>query len=349
MDPALKNAYDYAARAHAGHYRKGGNAPYILHPAAVATLLREIGVEDAATLRAALLHDVVENSGRTVADITEEFGETIADLVGELTRPKETRDSRDAFRRYLDGLSPRARLIKLADRIDNVRGLRAIHDDLEFVHRYLDETRALFLSGWARESHADLARTLEQAYRAAMLKWFEDLRARYRPERLRLLFLGESPPDPGQGEPRFFYGPTISRHHYLLLGMMEALYGVQADKVTGRKTEWLQRFQADGFWMLDALDAPSESKKRADRLAVLRKAAPDAVERIKAAAPAAGVILCHPLADEALRPFLRKAGILLLHEGAIPFPLPQWRRSFVDRVRLALMIGGIRLEIGPDG
>lgn len=349
VDPAVKHAYEYAAQAHAGSYRKGGSAPYILHPAAVATLVRETGIEDAATLRAALLHDVAENSSRTVADIREEFGETIADLVAELTRPKDTRQNQDAFRSYLSRLSPKARVIKLADRIDNVRGLRAIQDDLEFVRGYLDETRTLFLSGWARESHPDLARILEQAYRAAVLKRFEDLRTMYRPKRLRLLVLGESPPDPDQGEPRFFYDTTVSRHQYVFLGMMEALYGARSDEVTRSKTEWLRRFQADGFWMLDALDAPSESRKRTDRLAALRKAAPDVVERVKTLASAGGVILCHPLADEALRPFLRKAGIPLLHEGALPFPLPQWRRSFVERVRLAMMIGGIRLEIQEPG
>jgi hypothetical protein len=346
VDPALKGAYDFAARAHAGQVRKGGQAPYILHPAAVATILREAGVEEAAVLRAALLHDIVENTPRTVADIAAEFGPTIADLVAELTRPEATRQDRDAFRRYLAGLSARARLIKLADRVDNVRGLRAIRDDLEFVRRYLDETRALFLTEWSAQTHPGMARALADAYTAAALQWFEDLRLSYRPRRARVVFLGEAPPDPRQRDPRFFYSPTLSRHHYLFLGVMEALYGATFDRLAGGKADWLRRFQDAGFWMLDALEVPAESRRRADRLAALRRVAREVAERIQTVGPAVGVVICHPLADEALRPALRAGGLLLLHEGAIPFPLPPWRRTFVERVRLALMVGGIPLEIG---
>ena len=339
VDP-LKGAYDYAARAHAGQHRKGG-APYILHPAEVAAILQRAGVDEMAVLRASLLHDVVENAPRRVADIASEFGPTVADLVGELTRPEATRHDREVFRGYLDGLSGRARLIKLADRIENVRGLRAIHDDSEFVRRYLEETRALFLSEWSARTHPGLAQTLDEAYQAAVFRWFEELRTAYRPQQVRLLFLGEAPPDPKQHDARFFYGPTLSRHHYLFLGMMEALYGARLDRMAGRKAEWLRRFQGDGFWVLDALSAPAEPRRRVDRLAALKNTAHDVAERIKAVGPATGVVLCHPLADEALRPSLRAAGILLLHESVIPFPLPPWRRSFVERVRLAMMIGGV--------
>lgn len=345
VDPALKSAYDFSARAHAGQVRKGGQAPYVLHPAAVATILREAGVDEVAVLRAALLHDVVENTPRTGADIAAEFGQTIADLVGELTRPAATHEDREAFRRYLAGLSARARVIKLADRIDNVRGLRAIRDDLEFVRRYLDETRALFLGEWAAQTHPGLAVALDEAYRAAARQWCEDVRLLHRPQRVRVVFLGEAPPDPRLPDARFFYAPTLSRHHHLFLGLMEALYGARLDQIGGRKDEWLRRFQAGGFWLLDALEAAAARPRRLDRLAALRRAARDATERIQTAGPSAGVVICHPLVDEALRPVLRAAGLLLLHEGPIPFPLPRWRRVFVERVRLALLIGGITLQI----
>jgi hypothetical protein len=244
-------------------------------------------------------------------------------------------------------LSGRARLIKLADRIENVRGLRAIRDDLEFTRRYLEETRALFLSDWSERTHMGLAQTLEEAYHSAVFRYFEDLRTAYRPQRIRLLFVGEALPDPMQHDARFFYGPTLTRHHYLFLGMMEALYGVRLERIAGHKPEWLRRFQNDGFWFIDALGTPAESRKRVDRLAALRDAAPDVAERIKAAAPATGVVICHPLADEALRAPLRAAGVLLLHESAIPYPLPQVRRVFAERLRLALMIGGIAIQM-PD-
>ncbi len=164
LSDRCREAYEFAARAHNGHVRKGSNAPYIVHPVAVARVLQEVGVEDAAMLRAALLHDVVENTGRTLDEIDTRFGPDVAGLVGELTRPEETKENRSAFAEYLDGLSPRARLIKLADRIENIRGLADIPDDPEFVRRYMEETRELFIAQWTDQTHAGMARMLRVAY-----------------------------------------------------------------------------------------------------------------------------------------------------------------------------------------
>src|SRR5438067_13001807 len=68
----VRRAYAYAAEAHAGQKRVSGE-PYITHPAAVAMLIAELGME-AATVAATLLHDVPEDTERTVEDIRLEFG-----------------------------------------------------------------------------------------------------------------------------------------------------------------------------------------------------------------------------------------------------------------------------------
>jgi hypothetical protein len=60
---------------------------------------------------------------------------------------------------------------------------------------------------------------------AHSLASYEELRERYRPEPIRVLLIGESPPDPGDAERRFFYAPTLSRHDNLYRGVAEALYG----------------------------------------------------------------------------------------------------------------------------
>jgi (p)ppGpp synthase/HD superfamily hydrolase len=156
----------FAAAAHAGEVRKGSGQPYIAHPEAVAQIQRELGVDDPVILAAALLHDVVENTSVTVADIAARFGDDVAGLVGELTRPVGTHENRDAFRLYLDSLGPRALLIKLADRIENMRGLQFVHDDATFVRDYLDETRELFLP-LAERTDAQLAALLREAYESA--------------------------------------------------------------------------------------------------------------------------------------------------------------------------------------
>ncbi|MFW5897071.1 MAG: HD domain-containing protein, partial [Bacillota bacterium] len=74
----VREAYDYAARAHRGQIRESG-VKYIEHPLCVAQILADLDM-DADTLAAALLHDVVEDSEASVTDIREEFGEHVADL-----------------------------------------------------------------------------------------------------------------------------------------------------------------------------------------------------------------------------------------------------------------------------
>ena len=163
LEYALREAYEFAALAHAGQARKGSHAPYITHPLAVMNVLVDLGVRDAVTLQAALLHDVVENSHRTMHEIRESFGPDVANVVAALVRPPDTRCDRAAFSHYLRHLSHRPRLIVLADRIHNVNGLRAIVDDVAFVSAYLDETTDVFLSPWADDTDRTLAEMLRLA------------------------------------------------------------------------------------------------------------------------------------------------------------------------------------------
>jgi len=167
LEHTLRETYEVAALAHAGHARKGSLAPYVTHPLAVMSLLVDVGVQDGTVLQAALLHDVVENSDHTAGEIRARFGAEVAGLVAELTRPAETRQDRAAFGQYLERLSVRAGLIKLADRIENVRGLLTIRNDPGFVEQYLDETRELFLAPWIDRMHAELAGMLRAAFSRA--------------------------------------------------------------------------------------------------------------------------------------------------------------------------------------
>ena len=81
----LERADDFAATAHEGQFRKSGE-PYILHPIATARALVEIQFIDVETLSAALLHDVIEDTGRTVEDLEQEFGTKVARLVDGVTK-----------------------------------------------------------------------------------------------------------------------------------------------------------------------------------------------------------------------------------------------------------------------
>ena len=121
----LLRAASFAAAKHHDQRRKNpGGTPYINHPLAVAELLaREGGVEDPVVLVAALLHDTVEDTDATRADLERLFGAEVAGVVAEVTDdrtlPKEERKRRQV--EHAPHLSGRARLVKLADKICNVR------------------------------------------------------------------------------------------------------------------------------------------------------------------------------------------------------------------------------------
>lgn len=174
--------------------------------------------------------------------------------------------------------------------------------------------------------------------------WYEDLRRRYRPTMVRVVFVGESAPDPGSGRRRFFYSEQLT-HDNLFRGLMQALYGVGSSDLACSKASWLARFQQDGFWLLDVANRPVNRLSPRQRLRTLRDAAPAAIARIGAAAPSVGVIVCHRPAYMALEAVGVRDALTLLHDEPIPFPLGNWRRVFVECVRAALVVVGIRCPL----
>ncbi len=124
----LQRGYDVAEECHRGQLRKSGD-PYITHPLAVATILAELGM-DTTTLVAALLHDTVEDTGLTLEDITAEFGPEVAHLVDGVTKLEKVKFGEAAeaetIRKMVVAMArdPRVLVIKLADRLHNMRTLR---------------------------------------------------------------------------------------------------------------------------------------------------------------------------------------------------------------------------------
>lgn len=124
----ILRAAAYAARAHLGQTRKDGTTPYIIHPARVAgrVAIHPIATEE--MVAAAFLHDVVEDTKVTHADLAADFVIPIADLVKELTNkytaPGMSRHDRKKLERVrLGKISLTAKIIKLLDRIDNLKDL----------------------------------------------------------------------------------------------------------------------------------------------------------------------------------------------------------------------------------
>jgi guanosine-3',5'-bis(diphosphate) 3'-pyrophosphohydrolase len=129
----VQHAYEVAEKAHTGQVRKSGD-PYITHPLSVATILAELGM-DTTTLVAALLHDTVEDTTLTLEAVTKGFGDEVAHLVDGVTKLDKVRfgDATEAetIRKMIIAMAqdPRVLVIKLADRLHNMRTMRFLPPD----------------------------------------------------------------------------------------------------------------------------------------------------------------------------------------------------------------------------
>jgi len=135
-DPSLlQRVYVYSAKVHQGQTRLSGE-PYLIHPLAVSKILADMRL-DQVTVAAGLLHDTVEDTYATEEELTEQFGKEISHLVSGLTKMAkmefQSREERQAenFRKMLIAMSQdiRVLLIKLADRLHNMRTLEYMSED----------------------------------------------------------------------------------------------------------------------------------------------------------------------------------------------------------------------------
>ncbi|MGI9034700.1 MAG: HD domain-containing protein [Pyrinomonadaceae bacterium] len=121
----LLTAASFAAKEHSHQKRKGADGePYINHPLEVASLLANVGkIEDTDVLIAALLHDTIEDTKTTKEEIAELFGEKVCGYVLEVTDDKSLPKAKrkELQIEHAPHLSTGAKLIKLADKISNIR------------------------------------------------------------------------------------------------------------------------------------------------------------------------------------------------------------------------------------
>jgi len=167
------------------------------------------------------------------------------------------------------------------------------------------------------------------------LEWYESLREKNRPERLELLLVGESPPDAGSGTRRFFYSPQLLIDN-LYRGVAEAVYGEEPDFDVTAKQSVLKRLRSDGFWLIDAVPHPTNRFSMPDRRKAIEENVGKLVARCLELRPRRGVIICHGMVFEKAAMPLRQAGIAVLHDSPLPFPLGNWRSKFVEGMREAL-------------
>ncbi|MDX1785016.1 MAG: bifunctional (p)ppGpp synthetase/guanosine-3',5'-bis(diphosphate) 3'-pyrophosphohydrolase [Roseovarius sp.] len=180
----LRAAYDYGREMHEGQTRYSGD-PYFSHPVAVAAILAEQRLDDA-TIVTALLHDTIEDTRASYASVSQKFGREVADLVDGVTKltnlqlsSSETKQAEN-FRKLFMAMSKDLRviLVKLADRLHNMRTIKAMRPEKQV--KKARETMDIFapLAGrmgmqWMREELEDLAfRVINPDARASIMRRF---------------------------------------------------------------------------------------------------------------------------------------------------------------------------------
>ena len=164
----LREAYAFGKAAHEGQFRQSGE-PYFSHPVEVAMILAHQRLDDASIITA-LLHDTIEDTGASYSEIERRFGREVADLVDGVTKltnlqlaSSETKQAEN-FRKLFIAMSRDMRviLVKLADRLHNMRTIRAMRPEKQAQKSR--ETMDIFapLAGrmgmqWMREELEDLA------------------------------------------------------------------------------------------------------------------------------------------------------------------------------------------------
>ncbi len=129
----LRSAYEFSEAAHDGQFRRSGE-PYISHPVAVASILTQWHL-DSQALTAALLHDVMEDTTVTKSELAERFGKLVAELVDGVSKldkiefESQEQAQAENFRKMFLAMARDVRviLIKLADRLHNMRTLDVMH------------------------------------------------------------------------------------------------------------------------------------------------------------------------------------------------------------------------------
>ena len=166
----LITALAFAADKHRNQRRKNVEAsPYINHPISLANILcNEAHVTDMKVICAALLHDTVEDTQTTKEELEIEFGQDICDIVMEVTDDKTIKDKRKRKRMQIEhasGIGTSAKVIKMADKISNLRdvaddppadwSLERRRDYFDWAKRVIDQLRGV---------HPDLEALFDQAY-----------------------------------------------------------------------------------------------------------------------------------------------------------------------------------------
>jgi guanosine-3',5'-bis(diphosphate) 3'-pyrophosphohydrolase len=154
-------AINYAFIKYGNVKRKLGDIPYIIHPIRVTMILRAAGFsefKDSNLMLAALFHDLLEDTNLSFEDLKAEFGIEVASIVKELSKPENT--SKDEWLRTFGTASKESKLIKMADRIDNLKDMKLPDWSVEKQKKYAEQ--GLIILETCRDANSSLAKRLNK-------------------------------------------------------------------------------------------------------------------------------------------------------------------------------------------
>jgi hypothetical protein len=158
------------------------------------------------------------------------------------------------------------------------------------------------------------------------------LRERYRPERITVLFVAESPPE-STDDVRYFYNPEQERWDHMYRAVMTAVFPEFAYR-PGEKGAWLHRFREHGYHLIDASDRPVNRLPAAERRRVLSAAVAGTVAEVKRlVTPGTPIILVKKNVFALFARPLRDSGYRVLNDRFLPFPSHGHQARFINYCR----------------
>jgi hypothetical protein len=162
------------------------------------------------------------------------------------------------------------------------------------------------------------------------------LRQRYKPERVTVLFVAESPPSSSDDEVRFFYNPRQERWDHMYRAVMKAVFP-EFEYGPGEKEDWLRKFKEHGYYLIDATDRPVNRLSSAERRSELNAAVEGKLSEIRMlVTPGTPIVLVKKNIFAAFNRPLRGAGYNVIHACFLPFPSHGHQARFVEACRNCL-------------
>jgi hypothetical protein len=173
-----------------------------------------------------------------------------------------------------------------------------------------------------------------------MANTYDEVRKKYRPERISCLFIAESPPPAAaiQSSRQFYYADRIRKDDRLFINTIKAIYPEALDateaELEGEKDQWLRRFQQDGFYMIEALEDSQEHEvTKKQRQARITEVLPRLIERVRALAGKETkiILIKSNVFDVAAQP-LRDAGFTVLNTELVDYPGHFNQRAYREKL-----------------